>query len=284
MLWKKTAVALAGLLCIGIGVAAGDEDTVDIDIAADGARTVDVSLEFGAGKLDLTGADIERVVQGKLILDPEWYSHSSRYKVSGTRGRLSLSSEQEKRGQIDTDKNQWDLTLSTRYPLSLEMELGACAATLDFGGIPVEEFDMDVGAAACHLAFSEPNPVRPDQMNIQAGASSLKTEFLGNANFRDFNFEGGVGSFDLDFRGKYAGKSYVDIEVGLGSADITLPKDVALRIEADDDGWLSSVDFHGGELEEIDDGIYQTRDYDDAVDKLLVRVEVGLGSIDIQFK
>ena len=45
----------------------------------------------------------------------------------------------------------------------------------------------------------------------------------------------------------------------------------------------SSIDFHGGDLEEVDEDFFETPGFDKAKDRLYLKLEVGMGSIDIYF-
>ena len=180
--------------------------------------------------------------------------------------------------------NDWDVNLSTRTPMELRREMGACKAEMDLGGVPIRELSIEIGAASGVLDFSSPNPERMQEFEIEAGASSLYLTNIGNANFEHFKFSGGAGSFDLDLRGKYTGESKLEIEVGLGSADIILPKGLPVRIESDNNEWFSSVDLHGGNLDEVEDGIYESPDFGKATIRLTIRLDVGMGSVDVRWK
>jgi len=164
--------------------------------------------------------------------------------------------------------------------MELEIDIGACESRMDFGGIPLRDLIIDMGASSTVIEFSEPNPIRMEQFNIDVGASSLELIDLGNANAERIDVSCGAASCELDFRGNFSGETDLDLEVGMGSAEITIPDGVAIRVEGDG-GFFSSIDFHGVRLREIDDDVWESRDYDDAEDRLNIRVEVGMGSVDI---
>ena len=85
-------------------------------------------------------------------------------------------------------------------------------------------------------------------------------------------------------RGEYSGESRISLDIGLGSAEITLPENVAVRIETEGDNWLSSVDIHGRVVDEVDDDVYESDDFDSADTRIIVDMSVGLGSVDVYFK
>jgi hypothetical protein len=165
----------------------------------------------------------------------------------------------------------------------LDLEVGACEAEFDLGGLPIRGLSLEIGAASGRIDFSKPNPERLAEMTIEVGASSLEINNLGNANFEEMHFEGGAASCELDFQGDFVGEAKVELEIGLGSLDIFIPRDLAIRVEADE-SWFSSVDFHGLRLVETDDGVYESRDFEDAEKRIVFEVSVGMGSVDFHGK
>lgn len=269
---------------VAASLSAGDLERVTEHVDAEGAREISLTLEFGAGEITLIPADMEEAAIVDIQYNPRRVEYVVDYRAKGKTGILDLESSLRRKRNVDTEDNLWDMKLSTRYQMTVDMEIGAADAEMDFGGIPIEEFVLDIGAASGRLSFSKPNPIKLNLFDIDAGAASLDCEQLGNANFEEFNFSGGAGSFELDMRGHYDGSSRISIEIGLGSLDLVLPEDIPVQILTDDDGWLSSVDFHGSRVEEVDDGEWESDDFDGAKTKIIVELEIGLGSADIYFK
>jgi len=282
---KPALILIAALVAAGaLSSAAADLEHISKKIDADGARKIEASVEVGAGDITISSADISEVASVDVDYDPRRIDCTVDYDVRGGTGRLRLESELLRKHNVDTDNNVWDVVLSRRYPMMLEIEAGACDAQIDLGGLSLSELTLEIGAASGEIDFSTPNPVRMEKLSIDAGAASLEFTNLGNANFERCNFDGGAGSFELDFRGKYTDESEISIDIGLGSGEITLPRDVPVRIETGDPGWFSSVEFHNDDLEEVDDGVYESDDYEDADIRILIELDVGLGSVDIYFR
>lgn len=271
-------VLLAGLVLAG----RKEHETHRID--AEGAKKIEVELDFSAGELRIHPEDMSEAAVLDVLYDPRRVEYDIEYDVSKATGHLSIETDHRKRKSIDTDDNKLEMILSTRYPTSLEMDIGACDAEIDLGGIPLEYLDIDVGAVSGDIDFSEPNPMRLKEINIDAGASSLDMHSIGNANFELMSFSGGASSFDLDFRGQYKGESTIDIDIGVSSADIILPRGIPVRVETSGSNWLSSVDFHNDDLEEIDDDIFESPDFQDAEIRIILTIDVGLGAVDVYWK
>ncbi len=281
---RRMIALMLGLLTLGGSALAGRLEKVTEKVEAEGARRLEVSLEFGVGQLTVGRDDMAEAAVINIEYDKRRVDYDISYDLRGSTGELYLESNQLRRKNSDGNDNWWDLTLSTRYPTDLQMEIGACDAEMDLGGVPLTNFTMDIGAASGLIEFSRSNPERLDDLDIDAGAASLEMDRIGNANFDQFSFAGGAGSFELDFRGEYEEDSRIDIEVGLGSADIVLPEDVAVRLETSGDGWLSSVDLHGGDVDEVDDDVWESPGFDNADVKLFIAIDVGLGSVDVYWR
>lgn len=272
------------VLFLPVALFAGRTKHETVDITAEGANQVVVNIEFGAGEIQLNSGNIDNIAKADIVYDIRTIDFDYEYEVNNGIGNLILESSHHKNLDIDTKENKWDVILSQNYPIRLDMEIGACEAEMDLGKLRLEELSMEVGATSAEINFSDPNPIRLNDIDIEAGAASLEMRNIGNANFEYFDFSGGVGSFDLDFRGKYSGESKITIELGLGSIDLILPHDVPVQIITEDSNWLSSIDFHHNNLEEIDDDVYESPNFAEAETRIIVEIEVGLGSVDLYWK
>ncbi|MEE8575858.1 MAG: LiaF domain-containing protein [candidate division Zixibacteria bacterium] len=250
-------------------------------VGPDGAKSILVECDFGAGELTIIPKKMSDVAVLDVTYEPRKVDYDVSYEVRRDVGHLSLESELVRHRDIEDLENDWELTLSTEYPTELNLEVGACEADIDLGGIPLTDLSIEIGAADGRLEWSKPNPERLKNLSIEVGAASLVVSQLGNANFEYMTLECGAASCELDFRGDYHGESVVDIEVGLGSIEIVVPRGLAIRIESDDNSWFSSIDFDDLDLGRGRRGRYESDDFETATDRLVLILQVGMGSIDI---
>lgn len=284
MVRRLTAIIIILFLIVAVAAVAGKVEQFSRKVEAEGAKKIEVMVELAAGEFYIATADMSEVATVEVEYDSRRVECLVDYDVHGATGQLLLESTLLRRRNIDTEDNIWEVVLSDRYPMTLDIEVGACDAEFDLGGIPLTELTIEIGAASGEIDFSRPNPERLEEIDIEAGAASVAVLNIGNANFEQFSFEGGAGSFELDFRGEYKGEAEISIEIGLGSAEVILPRDIPVRIETGDPGWFSTIDFHNDDLDEVEDGIYESEGFEDASIRIYLEIEVGLGSIDIYFK
>lgn len=281
---RHSALALVTAAIMVAPALADRFETETRAIDAEGAKTISVSCKFGVGGLRIVPEDVAEAAKLTVTYDPGRFDYDVDYSTRGDRGRLDLESNVRKHRDWDEDsKNDWDLTLSTRYPTELDLEVGAAEADIDLGGMRLTDLSLDMGAAKGTIDFSKPNPERIHEMSMEIGASSLDVLNLGNANFDYLKFSSGAAATTLDFRGDFHGDAEVSLDIGVGSADIILPKGLAVRVTGDD-GFFSSIDFHGGDVERVRRGARETADYAEAADRLTIDLDVSMGSVDIYWK
>ncbi len=243
--------------------------------------------ELGAGEFKIYPKDQDEAFIAEISYDPDDVEYWVESKTRRGKCIIDIGCDLNNSHSFDTEDNEWDMTLSTKSPIEIDLEIGACESVFALGGIPIEELSLDVGAASAEINFSEVNPIRLNEIDINAGASSFTMLNIGNANFENFSLSGGVGSFDLDFLGEYKGTSYINIEIGLGSAELVFPRNIPIHIRTDSDNWFSSIDINkrrSDKLYEVEDGLFESDDFEDADDRIIVHVSVGLGSVNINFR
>ncbi len=66
---------------------------------------------------------------------------------------------------------------------------------------------------------------------------------LANANFKDMEFEGGAGTYSLDFSGQLRSDGNVRAKIGAGSIRIVVPASTAAKVTVS--GSLNDIDTEG---------------------------------------
>lgn len=280
---RTTMVGIGSLLLVAGATIAGELKTDSRTIALEGAKKLEIKCTFAAGRLNIEPASMSDAAKIDAEYDPDRIDLDVDYRVRGEAGQLTIDTDHHGR-DVDTDDNYLDLTLSDVLPTDLRLELGACKSELELGGVPLTLLDMEIGAASSRVTFSKPNPVRMRRMNIDVGASSAKLYKVGNANAERIKCSVGAASSHIDLTGEYHGETEIDISVGVASAEVVLPSNVPVRVEADDDNWFSSVKFRKRDLEKVDDGIWESPEFESAKDRLIVRIEVGMGSVRVTWE
>jgi hypothetical protein len=278
---KKFQLAAALLSVFLLGSSSRNRATVEETIELRNEKMLETRLDLGAGELKL-GPKVSggRLFEGRFSYRPRDFKPEFHYTASRQTGFLTLETRSLKKFLTDRDpKNEWEISFSPEVLHTFDLDLGACEAELDFSGLPVKELKLDLGAGECRVFFEKPNPVEMKKLEIAAGASELTVKGLGNANFNQMKFDGGLGEFRLDFSGDFTGDRQADVSVGLGEIELLFPPGLGVRVYKE--SGLSSVDF-GPDFEEVSDGVWETGNYRRAKSRLLVKLSVGLGSAELR--
>jgi hypothetical protein len=195
------------------------------------ADSLNVSIAFGAGDLDINSG-AETLVEGTAI-----YNVADFHPVVETSpGWVELST-----GNLEIDgiprfddrmENSWDLKLGSR-PIDLKVAAGAYIGNLELGGLALTGLRIVDGASDVRVNFVEPNREVLDNFRYETGASTVVLTNLGNANFRSLIFQGGAGSYELDFSGDMQADATVVIQTGLSSLTVSVPADLNVRVRVE---------------------------------------------------
>jgi hypothetical protein len=285
MLTRCSLLGLVWLMCAS--AAAGDLAEVDERLSAPGISVMDVELNLTIGRYDISACEpadsLLGIVTGRY--DRSRFDYTLDLHESHDRADLYFATEtigHHLSDWKDVD-NDFEFSFSPDVQLRLNMDIGASETHFDFSDLSISEMDLNVGAADAEVSFPTLNGTEMRYLTIDAGASKLRVYDLGNARFNDMKFNGGVGSFLLDFTGDLDHEASAEISVGLGSLKIVLPRDIGVRVESEEN-WLSSIDFSKRKLSRVEDDVYETENFRSAKGRLIIYLDVGIGSTDIVFE
>lgn len=262
---------------------------------ADGVHSIDMEIVYGAGLLTLQPARSGDLYDAHFRYDASRFSPLREFDRSGgsVQVRLGVTSLHGKNGKDihldwnDITSGDFDMDsgskagslvvgVSRQVPTDLQVKVGAAKSRMSLGGLPLTGLSIETGASETRLDFAEPNPSTMDEFRVKAGAASLEARHLGNARFRHFRVEGGVGDVSLDFGGDWTTNATGSIHVGLGSLSLHFPSDLGVKI--DKSTVLASFSAAGFVKT---DGGYQTRNWDTAAHHLELDINAAFGSIDV---
>lgn len=218
-------------------------DNINIPFLADKQAIADVTLNFGAGKLNLQPGATAELISGTATYNvtdfkPVVTSDSTNIKIE--QGNLKLTGIPTINSSV---VNNWNLSLGNS-PMSLAIKAGAYEGTYELGGLSIHSLEVTDGASTVNLSFSKPNLVEMTTLKYTTGASKVSLAGLGNANLTDLSFNGGAGDYTLDFTGQLNRNMIVSIESGVSSVTVIVPAGVPAQLTTE--GSLISVTTSGG--------------------------------------
>jgi hypothetical protein len=121
-----------------------EERTYRESIDGEGAQEAKAIIRMGAGEMRISGGAAK-------LLEADIRTSGDRPKIrydAGTRGRLEIEQEGV---HIGNGNNDWDLRLSNKIPLDLEVHLGAGEARIDLGDTVLRSLVIHMGAGELNL-------------------------------------------------------------------------------------------------------------------------------------
>lgn len=251
------------------------EESVQVPLGD--AASADVGVTFGAGELGLRPGTTEGLLEADFTYNVDELKPVVEEKRRGDRLDISLHLEAEGLSLNFGGKtrNKWDIRLSDRIPIALNLDVGAARGRINLGGLRLTEARIRTGAADVEIEWDEPNPESLELLEVDAGAASVKMRGLGNAHIDQMNFTGGAGNFNLDFSGNWQESARVSIDAGLSNLTLTVPRDVGVRVNTGDKP-LANVNTEGFRRE----GKAWVNDaYGQSELELIIFIDIGLGNL-----
>ena len=211
----------------------GPEVTEEIAVAvpepalsADGASgETRLKISFGAGELSLSPGGADMLVEGTATYDVPNFKPET--KVDGN--SVEIKQGEFKSLNVGDFKNEWDLELG-KTPMELEINAGAYKGRYDFGGLSLTNLTIKDGASDVDVSFSAPNQTEMSVVRYETGASNVELTGLANANFTSMFFNGGAGSYTLDFSGELQRDANARVETGFGDLNLVIPEGVDANV------------------------------------------------------
>jgi len=249
----------------------GETQTLNVsEPAPQGSTPAQMSISMGAGKLQI-GSGASGLVEGTIKYNvAEW-----KPTVSRQGSVITISQGTNFSNQLPPQNvvNDWQLKLG-QTPLDLTINAGAYDSTLNLGGIPLTSLAINDGASNTSISFTTPNPARMQRLAYKTGASTVSITGLGNANVSEVSFEGGAGSYTLDFSGKLQQPTNVRISSGVSNFKLIVPSTTACKVVMT--GAMNSVNTQGAWT--VSDKTYSLPGQGPL---LTITVELGVGSLEL---
>jgi hypothetical protein len=245
-------VALAG--CQLTAIRPGEMQEVTENVERQDARDARVTIEMGAGELNVSGGARD-LLEGTFTFNVASWRPEVTYSVTGSTGELRVS-QPSMDGTIGLPSgnitNRWDLRFTRDLPLEMTINLGAGENQLNLADLDVRRLTMRTGAG--------------------------QTTLLVGGALRDLDIQGGVGELEVNL----AATSWTTdltgtIRGGVGSMTLILPADVGVRVEVAQG--LGGVNATG--LNQ-DRSVYTNNAYNNSSTTLSLRVESGVGEVTLQ--
>ena len=222
----------------------GPVQTEEINIpATDTSGPVNLTIDFGAGELDINPGAQDVLVEGTA----EYNVPELKPEITVEGNTVLLKTGEMKKIKLlpvfgDKYKNSWDLSLGESL-LDLTINAGAYQGNIELGGLSIGSLTVADGASQAEWSFSQPNLVEMNTLRYGTGASSVSLDGLANSRASEIIFKGGAGDYTLDFSGQLQNDMDVSIDAGISNVKIVVPQGVSASLNID--GGLSNVEVNG---------------------------------------
>lgn len=208
----------------------------------DGEKRLEVRVHFGEGHI-IVGAGPENTLYN-LDADYDSTRFKARLDYDAPSNHLDIRLDSLHDGgdgenihlgfgSKNSSKNRLNLRLSPKTLLSLTIKAGVGETKVDLSGLQTSELDLESGVSSTFLSCDTPNQTACERLHFRAGVGKFEALQLGNLHFRKMDFEGGVGSSQLDFSGQWHDDGDVSVKMGVGELVIKLPSQIGAEVHTE---------------------------------------------------
>jgi len=248
------------------------EKTVSINESVpSGIEDVVLRLDIGAAEVEINSG-AKNLVNGTVTYNVAGWEPV----VEWDGDELTIKQETQGIKGLPSTKvtNQWNLQMGGATPTSLVINAGAYSGEMELGGLSLNSLKIEDGASTNKVSFSSPNLIPMERFSYNTGASTITLKGLANANFKEMEFSGGAGSYELDFNGKLQSDAEVNIEAGVSTIKIIIPEGTSAEIKVN--GEMKNVNTTGTWT--VNGSRYST---EGSGPKVKINVNMNLGSLDL---
>jgi len=217
------------------------------------------------------------------------FEHYTRGRINYVNLNLQENSEEDLSkalsikmfGQEEHADNEWNVYLSQKKPLCLNLHYGIGDAVVDLSGIPVSKLKISSGSADVKVEYHPglENKVQMDTFYVKVDMGSINIHRMDLAKAKEVIADVGFGDLTLDFSDQVLIKSNVTATVGAGNLEILVPKrNSPIKIVVHNSP-LCHVKISKS-FDEVEDNVFVNSSYTpDAENLLTFNLDVALGNI-----
>ena len=243
-----------------------------------GETRANVELKYGAGRLRVSPTRGDLLYRMELRYDDAQFRPVTAYDRAAGTLKLGVESRENRGRHHGRHEQHATIELTPRVPLELSLAFGAGEADVELGGLALQDVHLQTGASRTNVSFSAPNRVAARRVKVEAGAAEVRVSGLGNTRAPRFEFSGGMGETTLDFGGAWTRSATAQIDMGVGSVRLRIPRTLGVRIVRD--SFLSSFDA-GGMVKR--GNAWYSRNYEQARYRLDISIHAAVGSVEVDW-
>ena len=249
-------------------------------------RSLEVMLNVDAGEVVVEKSTDPYL--GEILMRYVREEFRSKIDFNQKRNRLKIYLRKTnwfkfKRNHYRRDHTKTEVKVSLPYGVDIffDSKIKAGEVTMKMGGLRIREFYLDNWAGEVEVRFDKPNPILMNSMDIDAKVGEITLVNLGNARFKKANINGGIGEINMDFSGKLLSESRARVDLDIGEAVVSLPRDIGIKMRIGGSlSFLSSKDIDQSFYRRGD--YYYSDDYQTAGKKFFLYITPGLGQLTIE--
>jgi len=221
-----------------------------------------------------------------LILFGLWMVISVYWRSGSSDETFSIASMNARTVKYHFSHGAGQLEIRGGAPVGMALTGSAGEGVKEKSRLEGDRLEVRIEAGASFIPFIGPSggvwrfqlsQDLPAIVHVETGASQLDMD-LTDVPASDVRLQTGASSSKVTLPAR--GSSHMDLEAGAASVDLFIPAGVSGRIRIREG--LTSLNVDTARFPQLDSRLYQSPDYDNAINRTEIIIEAGVGSITIK--
>ena len=175
------------------------------------------------------------------------------------------------------------IDLPTQIPILFKSEILGGDIEFDLRDVRFRKFELKSLGGEYNIDFSSPNTEIIERLLMNLKFGEINIDQLGNANFKYAKINSAAGELNVDLSGEYKHDDEVIIDLEFGETTVYLPRNVGVKLSVSKLWFLGHIGSMPYNLSKRGK-YYYTSNYGRTEHELLVRVNAGVGEINIRME
>jgi|GEM_PF-298793 len=247
-----------------------DRDQLVVDIDVDGAQ-VRINKNEKSDELFF------RVVYNKTVCDAQ-------VEFDEKENRLSIQIDHDHWQLIENNDEKKYADIEIRLPKKPQIDvfskIKAGELDCDLGDLRITNLEVYSIAGRVNLDFSQPNRAQMENLDVNVQVGEVKLHHLGNANFKQADINGGMGSLLANFDGEYRDPCMAHIDLDVGETTLVLPAAIGVKLKVAKSLFLSQFEYPSDLIQK--GSYYYSSNYSDSGRSIYLVISLGVGKLAVQ--
>ena len=134
-------------------------------------------------------------------------------------------------GSGNNSHNEVEITIPRGHPIRIVGDIGMGETKMDFGGLWVQEVDLEFGPGDHFIEFREPVPFPMTRFAVDSSMGEMEIRGLGDASPKMVSVDHSMGELFVDLQGAWRQNAEAKVSFSMGGCRVWVPEEARVDLQ-----------------------------------------------------